>query len=388
MFEFEENFLQGADIAVIGVGGGGGNAINNMLSSNLKGVEFIAANTDIQALNANRAPRKIQLGKRLTRGKGCGSDPELGRQAAIEDADEIREALQNFDMVFITAGMGGGTGTGGAPVIASMARELGALTVGVVTKPFHFEGKPRMLQAERGIMELQEQVDTLIVIPNQNLLNITGKKTSILEAFKKVDDILYQAVKGISDLITQVALINLDFADVKSIMKDAGFAIMGVGVASGENRAVEAADKAINNPLLEDVSIGGAKGVLINITASSNLGITEAADAVEPIRKEADEDAKIIFGAALDDSMGDELQVTVIATGFGRKTEAQRKEPHIHLAYEAPKQEDDLESPAFLRKANTEKAMKKPKSMGIVIDESVMDDKDYNIPAFYRRQAD
>ena len=323
----------GAHIKVAGVGGGGGNAINTMIASGLPGVEFIAANTDMQALGASLATTKLQLGVQLTKGLGAGANPGVGQQAALEDSETIRDHLTGADMVFITAGMGGGTGTGGAPVVARIAKELGALTVAVVTKPFQFEGKKRMRQAEEGMRELKEAVDTLIAIPNQRLLAVAGRNTSLLETFKKADDILLQAVRGISDLITVHGLINLDFADVRTIMAEMGMAMMGAGNASGENRAVEAAQKAISSPLLEDISIHGAKGVLINITGSHDLSLHEVNEAATLIQEEAHEDANIIFGAVIDEQMGDEIRVTVIATGFA---EAQRevKKPGFSLTRE------------------------------------------------------
>jgi cell division protein FtsZ len=314
MIELVGNEGIGACIKVIGMGGGGGNAVNTMIASALRGVEFIVANTDAQALSNNQATVKLQLGQK---GLGAGAKPEVGRAATEEYADRIREYLVGSDMVFITAGMGGGTGTGGAPVVGRIAREVGALTVGVVTKPFDFEGKRRMRQAEDGIAELKEAVDTLIVIPNQRLLATAARNTSMLEAFRRADDILLQAVRGISDLVTVHGLINLDFADVRTIMCDMGMAIMGSGIANGENRAIEAAQKAIQSPLLEDMSIRGAKGVLINITGSADLALHEVNDASTLIQEEAHEDANIIFGAVIDESMGDEIRITVIATGFG-----------------------------------------------------------------------
>jgi cell division protein FtsZ len=317
----------GAKIKVIGVGGGGGNAINTMIASGLPGVEFIAANTDMQALGASLAPAKIQLGAQLTKGLGAGANPEIGRQAALEDAETIREQLCGADMVFVTAGMGGGTGTGGAPVVARVAKELGALTVAVVTKPFSFEGKKRMRQAEDGLREVKDAVDTLIAIPNQRLLSIAGRNTSLLETFKKADDILSHAVRGISDLITVHGLINLDFADVRTIMAEMGLAMMGAGSAIGDNRAIEAAQKAISSPLLEDVSIHGAKGVLINITGPLDLSMHEVNEAATLIQEEAHDDANIIFGAVIDERLGDEIRITVIATGFGEPARDARRTP-------------------------------------------------------------
>src|SRR3989441_5085177 len=310
-----------ARIKVVGVGGGGGNAVNTMIAAGLPGVDFIAANTDSQALKANLAPIKMQLGEKLTRGLGAGGNPEVGKRAAQEDVERLREYLGDADMIFITAGMGGGTGTGAAPIIAKVAKELGSLTVGVVTKPFTFEGKRRMKQADEGMKELKASVDTLIAIPNQRLLSVAGRNSSILETFKKADDVLLQAVRGISDLITVHGLINLDFADVRTIMSEMGMAMMGAAIAQGENRAVEAAQKAISSPLLEDVSIQGARGVLINITGGPDLSLHEVNEAATLIQEEADDDANIIFGAVIDESMGDEMRITVIATGFGERIE-------------------------------------------------------------------
>ena len=315
----------GARIKVIGVGGAGGNAINTMITSGLSGVDFMAANTDMQALSANLAPMKLQLGGALTKGLGAGANPDVGRQAALDDSEILREQLAGADMVFVTAGMGGGTGTGGAPVVARIAKELGALTVAVVTKPFQFEGKKRMRQAEEGLREVKDAVDTLIAIPNQRLLAVAGRSSSLLDTFKKADDILMQAVRGISDLITVHGLINLDFADVRTIMAEMGMAMMGTGAASGENRAVEAAQKAISSPLLEDVSIHGAKGVLINITGSHDLSMHEVSEAASLIQEEAHEDANIIFGAVIDERMGDDVRITVIATGFGEPARETRR---------------------------------------------------------------
>lgn len=316
MFELEENINIGANIKVVGVGGGGSNAVSTMIESKMTGVEFIVANTDIQALNANKAPNKIQLGLDLTKGLGAGANPDVGRRAAIESYNEIVEKLEGADMVFVTAGMGGGTGTGGAPIVAKIARELGALTIGVVTKPFLFEGKKRGKHAEGGLQELKENVDTLIVIPNQKLLSIAAEKTPLLETFKKADEVLLQAVKGISDLINIRGLINLDFADIRTVMSSKGIAIMGTGAAKGENRAVEAATAAISSPLLENVKIDGATGIIINVTGGPDLSLYEVNEASTLITEAAHEDAEIIFGAVIDESMGDEVRVTVIATGF------------------------------------------------------------------------
>jgi len=322
-----ESAQMGAQIKVVGVGGGGGNAVNTMIAAGLRGVDFITANTDAQALKANLSSVKLQIGAEVTKGLGAGGNPEVGRKAATEDLDRLRESLTGADMVFITAGMGGGTGTGGAPVVARIARELGALTVGVVTKPFLFEGKKRARQAEEGMRELKANVDTLIAIPNQRLLAVAGRNMSILETFKKADDVLLQAVRGISDLITVHGLINLDFNDVRTIMSEMGMALMGAAVASGEDRAIEAAQRAISSPLLEDVSIQGARGVLINITGGPDLTIHEVNEAATLIQEEADDDANIIFGAVIDESITDQIRITVIATGFGEPREEVKRPP-------------------------------------------------------------
>lgn len=322
---FDEEAPVGASIKVIGVGGGGGNAVNRMIASRIGGVEFISANTDLQALRANHAPVKLQMGAKLTKGLGCGADPEIGRQAALEDTDKILEALEGADMVFITAGLGGGTGTGGAPILATLASELGALTVAVVTKPFTFEGRWRMSQALEGIRELRDCVDTLISIPNDRLLSTVDRNTSLADAFSIADDVLRQAVQGISDLITVPGLINLDFADVRTIMRGMGDAVMGTGVAKGENRALEAAQKAISSPLLEETSIEGARGVIINITGGEDMSLTEVNEASSVIHDVAADDANIIFGAVVDPAMDGRLKITVIATGFQRAERSQRR---------------------------------------------------------------
>lgn len=309
-----------AKIKVVGVGGGGGNAVNRMIQAGIRGVEFIVANTDVQAMKNSLAPVKLQLGAKLTKGLGAGANPEVGKNAALEDTERILETLQGADMIFITSGMGGGTGTGAAPIIASLAAELGALTVAVVTKPFNFEGKKRRAQAEQGIRLLRESVDTLITIPNERLLNFVERATSLGDSFRIADDILRQAVQGISDLITTPGEINLDFADVKTIMHGMGMALMGTGLSSGEHRAVEAAQRAISSPLLEEASIEGARGVLINITGGSDMTLFEVNEAASIIQEAADEDANIIFGAVIDPKMKDEIKVTVIATGFDTAT--------------------------------------------------------------------
>lgn len=329
MFELEENINIGANIKVVGVGGGGSNAVSTMIDSGMGGVEFIVANTDRQALAAHKAKGRIQLGAELTKGLGAGANPDVGRRAAIESYNDIVEKIDGADMVFVTAGMGGGTGTGGAPVVAKIARELGALTIGVVTRPFVFEGKKRQKHADLGLQELKENVDTLIVIPNQKLLSISSEKTPLLETFKKADEVLLQAVKGISDLINIRGLINLDFADIRTVMSSRGIALMGTGVARGENRAVEAATAAISSPLLENISIDGATGIIINVTGGADLSLYEVNEASTLITEAAHEDAEIIFGAVIDETLGDEIRVTVIATGFEYQ---QPKEATQHLA--------------------------------------------------------
>ena len=317
MMEFDVDMEQFAKIKVIGVGGGGSNAVNRMIEGNLSGVDFVAINTDKQALQTSDAEYKIQIGEKLTKGLGAGADPKVGAKAAEESRDEIYQALQNNDMIFLTAGMGGGTGTGAMPVVAEIAKELGILTVGVVTKPFGFEGRTRMKNALQGIESLRKNVDTLVTIPNDRLLQVTGKNTSIIEAFNIADDVLKQGVKGIADLITVPGEINLDFSDVKTIMADSGLAHMGIGIAEGENRAVEAAKKAIHSPLLE-TTIQGAKGVLINITGGPSLGLHEVTEAANVVHDAVDEDANVIFGAVIDENMKEVIKVTVIATGFSQ----------------------------------------------------------------------
>ncbi len=352
-----ENF---ADIKVVGVGGGGNNAVNRMIAEGLDGVEFVAINTDAQVLMESNAGVTIRIGEQLTQGLGAGSDPSIGREAAEQNKDEVAEAVEGADMVFITAGMGGGTGTGASPIVARAAREQGALTVGVVTKPFSVEGKKRMENALMGIEDLKEEVDTLIVIPNDKLLEVAEKKTSLMEAFKIADNVLRQGVQGISDLITITGIINLDFGDVKTIMKDAGTALMGIGRARGEERAEEAARQAIESPLLE-ASVDGAQGVLLNITGGDDLGIHEAYDSAKIVKEVSDPDANIILGAVIDDNMDEEVIVTVIATGFeqdgvsspdiSRHKEGQETDREASDRVELESfDEDDLDVPAFLRK--------------------------------------
>ena len=402
MIEIVEQTNLTARIKVIGIGGGGGNAVNTMIRSKLTGVDFLVANTDAQSLERSQALNKIQLGESVTKGLGAGANPEVGRRAALENQDQFKEHLLGSDMVFITAGMGGGTGTGGAPVIARLAREAGALTVGVVTKPFVFEGKRRLRQAEEGIVELKESVDTLIVIPNQRLLSIAAKTTTMLEAFNKADDVLLQAVRGISDLIITPGLINLDFADVRTVMAEMGLALMGSATATGENRAVEAAQKAISSPLLEDISIHGARGVLINITGGPDLGVHEINEAASMIQEEADDDANIIFGAVIDENLTDEIRITVIATGF-TDTKEEQKPVVINLApiapTPAPKNKkivhlgtivDDLEAPTWQRKKQGSDETEKVTLNNSTFQLNKNDDEDdtYDIPTFLRRQMD
>src|SRR5580658_4192342 len=317
MIELVDNPDPGARIKVIGAGGCGGNAVAHMIQAGVRNVDFVAVNTDAQALQNSTVPVRLQIGENITRGRGTGGNPEIGRKAALESEEQLRDMLSEAEMVFVTAGMGGGTGTGSAPVIAKIARELGALTVGVVTKPFQFEGRKRAAQADHGLRELKAAVDTLIAIPNQRLLSVASRNMSLREAFTKADDVLLQAVRGISELVTVHGLINLDFADVRSIMAEMGMAMMGASSASGENRAVEAAQRAISSPLLEDVSIKGARGLLINFTGGPDMSLYEVNEAASLIHEEAHEDANIILGAVIDDRLTDEIRVTVIATGFG-----------------------------------------------------------------------
>ncbi|MDI6802398.1 MAG: cell division protein FtsZ [Bacteroidota bacterium] len=319
MIELDYNFDRGAKIRVVGVGGGGGNAINSMIDMGLNGVDFFVINTDLQALERSKAPNKIQVGKNLTRGLGAGADPQTGMRAVEEDRDELARALAGSDMVFVTAGMGGGTGTGGAPIVANIAKSINALVVGIVTKPFNVEGKHRMANADAGLEELKKHVDTLIIIPNQKLISIVDRDTPLTAAFNKANEVLYNATRGISDIITVPGYVNRDFADIRTIMKEAGDALMGTGRANGENRAVEAAHAAISSPLLDGVSIAGAQGVLVNVCGGPNMSLVEADEAVQVIHDAAGEDANIIMGYVVDESFGDDIMVTVIATGFNRR---------------------------------------------------------------------
>ncbi|EGY26670.1 cell division protein FtsZ [Desulfovibrio sp. A2] len=415
-----------AKIKVIGVGGGGGNAVQNMISSALKGVTFIAANTDIQALSRSSAEVKIQLGDKLTKGLGAGANPGIGRDAALESMSAIKDAIGEADMVFVTAGMGGGTGTGAAPVIAQAAKELGALTVGVVTKPFFFEGKKRLEAAEVGISEFREHVDSLITIPNDRLLSLAPKKATFVEMLKKADEVLYFAVKGISDLIMVPGLINLDFADVKAVMGESGLAMMGAGIARGESRAREAAMKAITSPLLEDVSIDGARGVLMNITCGPDLTIDEVSEAAGIIQEAAHEDARIFFGTVFDDTAGEEMRITVIATGIDadmvsvdgagksgtvtpfrkggaapqaqpaprsaaqpRAEQAQQAKPALQPRGMGGFSEDDRNIPAYLRKQGQVQAtVNRINTHAPGEEDFIFDEDEFEIPSFIRKQAD
>jgi cell division protein FtsZ len=390
LVETEERPVQKAKIKVIGIGGGGTNAVNNMIQSDLRGVDFISANTDVQSLASSLADVRLQLGTNSTGGLGAGANPEIGRQATLEDMEKIRQELEGSNMVFITAGMGGGTGTGGAPILAQISKELGALTVAVVTKPFHFEGQKRLKQAEEGIRELRQAVDTLITIPNDRLISLATKKASFLEMLKKADDVLLYAVKGISDLITIPGLINLDFADVRTIMAEMGVALMGTGLASGENRALEAAQKAISSPLLEDITIAGARAVLMNITASSSLGFEEVTEASSLIQKEVHEEANIIWGTAIDESMGDELRITVIATGINSQDERvmvdlDRIRPTmVELKKDRP---EDRETPTFIRRGiEVEKISSRTRPAKPP--EYYFDEEELEVPTFIRKAAD
>ncbi|RJP21498.1 MAG: cell division protein FtsZ [Deltaproteobacteria bacterium] len=389
MFTIVEENRCHAVIKVFGVGGGGGNAINTMIEEGLQGVEFIAANTDAQALGRNLAPLKLQLGARLTKGLGAGANPDIGREAALEDRDLLRESLAGADMVFITAGLGGGTGTGAGPVVAEVAREIGALTVAVVTRPFTFEGQTRKRQAEMGTKELRGLVDTIIVIPNEKLLLIAGKDMRFVEAFRKVDDVLFQAVRGISELVTKPGYINLDFADVKTVMSGMGVALMGTGSASGQNRAVAAAEKAISSPLLEDVSIRGARGVLINITAGPSLSLSEVNEAASLIREEASDEANIIFGTVIDEAAGDELKVTVVATGFEPNV-AEGPWKSQRRGIKLVSRVDDLQKPAFLRNAAQRGVVEeRVEELPLIDKEAEIESLDeFEIPTFLRRRGE
>ena len=394
MFQFEENFEQAAKIKVIGVGGGGGNAVNTMIRCQVEGVEFLTANTDAQALRRSEASMKIQLGSNLTKGLGAGANPEIGRQAAEEDHQRLVELFSGADMIFVAAGMGGGTGTGAAPVIAKAAKEAGALTVGVVTKPFTREGRQRMQRAEAGITELRDVVDSLVVVPNDRLLGLAGKNMSILDAFKPADDVLRQAVQGISDLITTEGLINVDFADVRTVMSNRGMAMMGIGLAEGERRAAEAAHSAISSPLLEEVDISGAMGVLVNISGSSNMTMEEFEEASTIIHEKVHEDANIIVGLVIDESLGDRIKITAIATGFGDVFEEKKKVTDIidqrsqMLAQAGSKV--DLDVPTHIRNQTAAGAPygRRTRDVPSQTRDLFMDDEQFDIPTFLRRQVD
>ncbi len=395
MFTYVEND-NSAKIKVIGVGGAGGNAINNMIASNLQGVKFISANTDAQSLDVSKAEIKIQLGEKLTEGLGAGANPQVGRDAAFENSEIIKSALDDSHMVFLTAGFGGGTGTGAAPVIAEICKEMGILTVAVVTRPFSFEGKKRARQADEGIEQLKKMADTVITIPNDRLRGLASKNAKMVDMFRKADEILLHSVKGITDLMMMPGLVNLDFADVKTTMSKAGMAIMGIGISSGENRAMEAAERAISHPLLEDINISGAKGVLMNITSNSDLTMEEMTEASERIYNEVGEDAEIIWGAVIDDNVGEEMSVTVIATGIGEKEPETAKVTPISDPTYGGKVRDitpsdlinaaELDEPTYIRKKQVSKDTNNPlygDYKGLVIDNN-----DLDVPTFLRRKAD
>jgi cell division protein FtsZ len=395
---FNEEARNDAKIKVIGVGGGGGNAVNRMIDAGMEGIEFITANTDLQALRMSRAPMKIQLGVKLTNGLGAGANPEVGRKAALEDSDKIIEALEGADMVFVTAGLGGGTGTGAAPIIASLASEMGALTVAVVTKPFAFEGKRRMSQADRGIAELMESVDTTIVIPNEKLLAV-AQDAGFFESFRVADDILRQGVQGISDIITIPGIINRDFADVKAIMSGMGYAVMGTATANGARRATEAAQKAIASPLLEAGAIDGARGILINITGSASLKLAEVQEACTIIQSAAHEDANIIFGAVLDEKMKDAVKITVIATGF-KDSDIRRRHFEAQTTFTSHREQDFVESepevdplpppppPMVMESAATQPVTAAPEGLDAMRTAMIanFEQADLDVPAFLRKR--
>jgi cell division protein FtsZ len=392
MFTYVES-ENSAKIKVIGVGGAGGNAINNMIASNLQGVKFIAANTDAQALEISKAPIRIQLGEGMTEGLGAGANPQVGRDAALENEEEIRRALADSHMVFITAGFGGGTGTGAAPVIAEICKDLGALTVAVVTKPFSFEGKKRSRMAEEGIDTLKKVVDTAITIPNDRLRGLASKKATLVEMFVRADEILLHSVKGITDLIMMPGVVNLDFADVRTTMSKAGLALMGIGISSGEHRAVEAAEKAISHPLLEDIPIRGARGVLMNITATSDMEFEEVAEASEYIHNEVGDDAEIFWGTSVDENLGNDMRVTVIATGIGKEKEMieQPVQQQLRGKIRDITPEDlgkvvDYDEPTFIRqkRAVGESSGAFYRGTG----GSIINDNDLDVPTFLRRKAD
>jgi cell division protein FtsZ len=381
MFELVESVAQSAEIKVIGVGGGGGNAVHHMINNQVEGVEFICANTDAQALHNLKAKTILQMGSNITKGLGAGANPEIGRQAALEDRDEIAEILSGADMVFITAGMGGGTGTGAAPIVAEVAREMGILTVAVVTRPFPFEGKKRSKIAEEGIQLLSEHVDSLITIPNEKLLDVLGKEATLLEAFKAANDVLLGAVKGIADLIMNPGMINVDFADVKTVMSEMGMAMMGTGTAVGADRAREAAEAAIRSPLLEDVNLQGARGILVNITAGENLSLGEFSEVGDTIEEFASDDATVVVGTVIDPSLENEMRVTVVATGLGDK-HAKPTKVVDNTDREITPDYRQLDKPAIMRRQGSSRAT----AAAVVGSDTDMDYLD--IPAFLRKQAD
>jgi cell division protein FtsZ len=396
MFELVDNVPQSAVIKVIGVGGGGGNAVKHMINNSVDGVDFICANTDAQALSDVDSTTVLQLGGQITKGLGAGANPEIGRAAAVEDRDRIAESLRGADMVFITAGMGGGTGTGGAPIVAEVAREMGILTVAVVTRPFSFEGKKRQTIAEAGLSELQQHVDSLITIPNEKLLEVLGKNTSLLDAFKEANDVLLGAVQGIADLIIRPGMINVDFADVRTVMSEMGMAMMGTGTSKGENRAREAAERAINSPLLDDIDLEGARGILVNITAGMDMSLGEFSEVGDTIEEFASEEATVVVGTVIDPELKDELRVTVVATGLGnaasrarlqvvespRAQRPERSEPEVEQQAAGEPNYGDYELPAARRASAT-----RASAGGAATAEKLGDDY-FDIPAFLRRQAD
>ncbi|GAB5414758.1 MAG: cell division protein FtsZ [Congregibacter sp.] len=392
MFELIDNVPQSAVIKVIGVGGGGGNAVKHMIENQVEGVDFICANTDAQALSDVDSPTVLQLGGEITKGLGAGANPEIGRAAAQEDRERIAESLKGADMVFITAGMGGGTGTGGAPVVAEVARELGILTVAVVTRPFNFEGKKRLTIAESGLGELQQHVDSLITIPNEKLLEVLGKNTSLLDAFKEANDVLLGAVQGIADLIIRPGMINVDFADVRTVMSEMGMAMMGTGSSRGENRAREAAERAINSPLLDDIDLEGARGILVNITAGLDLSLGEFSEVGDTIEEFASEEATVVVGTVIDPSLNDELKVTVVATGLGSATSRATlqvvESPRPARSEELPADSDPLTAPDYrdYEKPPARRSVSRGGAAAATAEK--LGDDYFDIPAFLRRQAD
>jgi cell division protein FtsZ len=393
MFELMDAYSQSAVIKVVGVGGGGGNAVNHMVEANIEGVDFICANTDAQALNSSQVRTLLQLGANITKGLGAGTNPDIGRQAAMEDKERIQEALQGSDMVFITAGLGGGTGTGAAPVVAEVARELGILTVAVVTKPFSFEGSKRMQVADQGVQELAQYVDSLITIPNEKLLSVLGKDISLLNAFKSANDVLQGAVQGIAELITRPGLINVDFADVRTVMSEMGVAMMGSGSATGEDRARLAAEQAIHSPLLEDINLSGARGILVNITAGMDLSIGEFDEVGSTVKEVACDEATVVVGTVIDPDMREELRVTVVATGLGEMS--LRVVKPTAVVEEAPAARlvnsdvEDVQAPDYAEMDRPTVIRKDPKAAQAFVEAAKEQDMDYlDIPAFLRRQAD